>query len=78
MESYSSLCFPKPQKAHLDSTGTKQFSFQIRNPQAEKLRKEGGTDQAESFACQASDSYLVLKVTPQRPNVQVQVLKKLT
>lgn len=78
MNSFPCLYFPQPQKSHLDRTGTKEFSFQICLPEKTRLGRKGEPAGLRRLSAGASGSYLILKVTPQRPDVQVQVPKKLT
>lgn len=77
-EFLSLLVLPSPQEPHLDRTGTKEFSFQIYLPEKKGLGRKGEPAGLRRLSAGASGSYLILKVTPQRPDVQVQVPKKLT
>lgn len=84
MNSFPHLSFPNPRNSIWAGPGQKGC-FQTHLPSGERLKKEGGAPpprppphQLRQLPAGASGSYLTLKVTPQCPDVQVQVLKKLT
>lgn len=78
MDFFLLLRFPEPQKPHLNKTGENGSPSKYVSHRKKGLRSKEGHSRLRHLPEGALGSYLILTVTLQGPNVQVQVFKKLT